>query len=230
MTGRKQEIENFLSSCTKEEKEFIFKSLRSEIPIHPLETKLMTQAEIILEAIYRDQKGLTFRMLRGVIAEAAFGIEVISKLKNWKDVTPDGDLSYDIRLTDNVAPVTVQVKLQRSIEFRPMMADEAYKRFSPNMYVVETQKTRAGKDSSGNDTRPYKFGEFDIIAVAMQPSTSKWDSFMYTVSSWLLPDPRDTSKILKFQPVAMKPNDDWTDNFEECVKRLREGAKKVIAS
>ena len=31
----------------------------------------------------------------GVIAEAAFNINVISNLEGWADITPNGDLPYD---------------------------------------------------------------------------------------------------------------------------------------
>ena len=69
-------------------------------------------------------------------------------------------------------------------------------------------------------------GEFDIIAVAMQPSTGDWSKFMYCVSTWLRPDLKDSSRINKFQPVAMKPGDIWTDDFEECIRRLRSSEEK----
>lgn len=229
MDKQVEEIKELLAACTPAQREIIFKELRKEFNIHPLEAKLVTQAEIILEAIDKDDKGLTFRMMRGVIAEAAFQIEVISKLENWADVTPEGDLPYDYLLRDEHGDVSVQVKLQRSKDFKPMFAKEAYKRFSSELFVVETQKTRGGIDAATKeDTRPYKFGEFDILAVSMQPSTNSWSSFMYTVSDWLLPMEDDKSRILKFQPVSPKPNDDWTDNFSTCVEWLRSGNKKTI--
>ena len=65
----------------------------------------------------------------------------------------------------------------------------------------------------GGSTRPYRFGEFDLLAVAMYPSTHEWNTFMYTVADWLLPGRTDPSEILKFQPVATLPNDDWTSDF-----------------
>ena len=62
------------------------------------------------------------------------------------------------------------------------------------MYVVETQKTREGTDrKTGEKTRPYRFGEFDILAVAMQPATGQWDRFFYTIADWLLPDPKNAA-------------------------------------
>ena len=58
-----------------------------------------------------------------------------------------------------------------------MMATEAYKRLSGELYVVETQKTRAGTDNDGADTRPYRFGDFDILAVNMEPARATGGSF-----------------------------------------------------
>ena len=86
------------------------------------------------------------------------------------------------------------------------------------MYVVETQRTRGGKDATTQeDTRPYRFGEFDILAVSMHPSTNNWADFMYTVADWLVARPENSNLLLKFQPVARTPNDVWTDSFETCV-------------
>src|SRR5438132_347296 len=100
-----------------------------------------------------------------------------------KDTMPQGNLVYDFRLEDKHGPVRVQVKLQRSRQSRPMRAKEANRTFSAAMYVVETQKTRAGTHrKTGASTRPYRFGEFDILAVAMYPSTYRWDTFLYTVA------------------------------------------------
>lgn len=225
------QIYELLNRCSAEERKTIFRHLRKEFTIHPIELKLNTEAEIILEAINKDDKGLTLRMIRGVIAEAAFDIEVVKKLENWKNETPRGDLPYDFLLTDNNRPVTVQVKLQRSKDSIPMRANQASKKFSQNLFVVETQKTRGGVDKSTNEnTRPYRFSDFDILAVCMQPSTGEWSTFYYTVSRWLLP--RDEAQVLmqKFQPVAMSPNEFWTDDFQTCVEWLRSDVMKTIAS
>jgi len=221
-----EEILLLLQSFTAEQRYKVFSELRKEFPIHSLETDLNIRAEIILESIAR-AGGLTLRMIRGVIAEAAFEIEVINKLEDWKNVTPPGEFPFDFKLDDENGPVTVQVKLQRSKAGRPAYANEGYVRFSPNMYLVEPQKTRKG-EMGGESTRLYRFGEFDILAVSLQPSSNDWGTFMYTVSDWLLPDTKDETRLLKFQPISMEPNDDWTDDFETSVKWLRSGVKKRI--
>jgi hypothetical protein len=223
-----EQIKALLERCSPAERREILHYLRQEFPIHPLEATLYTEAEVILEAIQR-AGGLTLRMMRGVIAEAAFGVEVVERLQGWRNTTPTGDLAYDFRLEDKVGEVKIQVKLQRSRAGRPMWAQEANRSFPADMYVVETQKTRAGTArKTRGSTRPYRFGEFDILAVAMQPSTNRWDSFLYTLGNWLIPRPGDPSEMLKFQPVALTPNEDWTDRFETAVRWFRAATKKTI--
>src|SRR5690606_25833259 len=72
--------------------------------------------------------------------------------------------------------------------------------------------TRTGTDGGDNQTRPYRFGEFDVLAVSMQPSSGKWDCYMYSLGRWLLPG-RQPGEIATLQPVAKLPDDFWTDNF-----------------
>jgi len=223
-----EQIKVLLNLCTPTQREEVFRHLRQEFSIHPLEAQLHTKAEIILEAIQR-VGGLTLRMMRGVIAEAAFEVEVVERLRGWRKIQQSGDLPYDFLLSDRTGEVRVQVKLQRSKQNRPMRANEAYRSFPADMFVVETQKTRKGEmRKTGGSTRPYRFGEFDLLAVAMYPSTTRWDKFMYTVADWLLPGRTDATEILKFQPVATAPNDDWTDGFRTAVRWLRSREKKTI--
>ena len=223
-----EQIKRLLSLCSPAQRQEIFRHLREEFPIHPLEVQLNTEAEIILEAIQRSG-GLTLRMIRGVIAEAAFEIEVVEHLEGWRNVTPPGDLPFDFLLEDSQGAVRVQVKLQRSLAHRPMWAREAYRFLPGDMYVVATQRTRRGSDKrTGGSTRPYRFGEFDLLAVAMYPSTHEWNTVMYTVADWLLPGRIDPSEMLKFQPVATLPNDDWTSDFHTAVGWLRSSLQKKI--
>jgi hypothetical protein len=221
-----EQIKQLLASCNTEQRYEIFQILRQEFPIHPIEKELNVTAEIILEAISR-ANDLTLRGIRGVIAEAAFEIHIVNKLDNWSNLSLDGNYAYDFLLGDIVGNVRVQVKMQRQKEHRPMMANEAYRNLPNTMYVVETQRTRGGQ-RNGENTRPYRFGEFDILAVSMQPSTGNWNDFMYTVERWLLPALVNPNHLLKFQPVAKDRNDVWTNNFQECVNWFRSGEVKRI--
>jgi hypothetical protein len=226
------EIKRLLSMCTPAEREEIFRYLREEIAIHPLEQILHSKAEVILEALHK-AGGVTLRMIPGVIAELAFGVEVVQRLAGWETLPRgSGETAYDFHLRDRSGPVRVQVKLQRSKQNSPLTIAGGPKRFRTlpaDMFVVETQKTRAGtKKGTGISTRPYRYGEFDLLAVSLYPSTKKWDVFMYTVADWLVPDEKDGTLIFKYQPVASSPNEDWTSDFEAAVAWLRSGVKKTI--
>lgn len=139
---------------------------------------------MILEAIHRAPE-LTRRMLRGVIADAAFRQYLDNNLvaHGWTDVTAVGNFAYDYKLDDSAGTVTVQVKLQRSQGGSPVVRNGARYGFGPQVFMTETQKSRSGTDGTvgvDNQTRPYRYGEFDILAVSMQPSTARWDRYMFT--------------------------------------------------
>ncbi len=124
--------------------------------------------------------------------------------------------------------VRIQVKMQRLKAGIPMTANKGYKYLPGEMFVVETQRTRAGKDQGGQDTRPYRFGEFDLLAVSMHPSTRDWSQFLYTVERWLLPRPGNPRLLLKFQPVPRAPNNCWTDKLLTAVDWFRSAIDKRI--
>ncbi len=111
-----------------------------------------------------------------------------------------------------------------------MTAKEALRAFSDTKLVVETQKTRAGEGPDGADTRPYRFGEFDILAVSMEASTQDWNQFRYTVARWLLPRPENAALMRKFQPVARVPDADWTDQLPVAIGWFLSSVDKMIAT
>jgi hypothetical protein len=223
-----ESIAECLGRWKPEQRRRLFEQLRREFNIHPLEKEWNVQAEIILEAISR-ASDLTQRGIRGVIAEAAFEVEVIDKLTRARKVPLAGDLPYDFMIEDDQGVLRIQVKMQRRKDKRPMMAREANRRLPDDMYVVETQRTRGGTDrTTGEDTRPYRFGEFDILAVSLHPSTADWSDYLYTVADWLLPREHDPAIMAKFQPVATTPGETWTNDLEECIRWLRSGVKRII--
>lgn len=181
-------------------------------------------------------------MLRGVIADAAFAQQVVPRLleRGWRDVMPEGNFSFDHLLEDRIGKVSVQVKLQRSEKGAPVVTTGTKYGLAAGMYMVEPQRTRGGTkrgasngDGAGeeedNKTRPYRYGELDLIAVSLQPSKGDWSRFRYTVGNWLLPG-KGPNEIATYQPVAMEPNDDWTDDFEEAVIWFRSGHAKRISN
>jgi hypothetical protein len=136
-----KQITILLSQCTATQRREVFRSLRAEFGIHPLEAELHTKAEVILEAIHR-AGNLTLRMIRGVIAQAAFEVEVVERLVGWEQIPIPGNHPYDFRLRDDQGELRIQVKLQRSKGGNPMLASAANKSFPKTMHVVETRYNR----------------------------------------------------------------------------------------
>ncbi len=215
-------VRKLLAQCTHDERAAIFKELRAAHPIHPYEAVVGAPAEMILEAVYRAPE-LTRRMLRGVIADAAFRTFVVAVLagRGWRDVTPEGNFAYDYSVADGRGPITVQVKLQRSERGAPVVKDGKRYGFDGEVFMTETQKTRTGTDGDENQTRPYRYGEFDVLAVSMQPSSGKWDSYMYTLGRWLLPG-KTVGEVATLQPVTKVASEFWTDDFEVAAHWFRE--------
>lgn len=222
-------IRELLTQCSPEEQEILFRELRQRHVIHEFERIIGAPAEMILEAVHRAPE-LTRRMLRGVIADAAFRTFVVAPLKphGWRDVTPEGNFAYDYKLDDGNGTITVQVKLQRSERGAPVVRKGAKYGFGPEVFMTETQKTRTGTDGEDNQTRPYRYGEFDVLAVSMQPSTGEWNRYMYTLGRWLLPG-KKPGEMATLQPVAMQSNDFWCDDFLSAAARFRaeDGGKRM---
>jgi hypothetical protein len=180
-------------------------------------------------------------MIRGVFAEAAFAAEVLPRIApRWREVPFTGDRPYDFLITEvlgghpNVPPehkdVRVQVKMQRSSGKKPLYASDTWKtrvNWPASHFVVEVQKSRKG-EKKGRSTRPYRFGEFDLLAVSLGPARGRWSEFIYTVERWLLPDPADPETILKYQPVSPTDCNCWTTRFEEAVGWLRSGERRRL--
>ncbi|HKV60566.1 MAG TPA: hypothetical protein VJO16_01520 [Candidatus Acidoferrum sp.] len=159
--------------------------------------------------------------MRGIIAEAIFEKNVLPGLRNWEAVAFTGNSGFDflIRLkSQKERTVRIQVKLQRMERQQPMLASR--RRFpGQDMYVVELQKTRGGLNVQTNEqTRPYRFSDFDILAVNMHPSTGDWGSFLFTPANWLLPRAENAALIAIFQPVPPSANDFWTNRLEQCLQ------------
>jgi hypothetical protein len=223
-------IRELLAQCSFEEQATIFNELRERHKIHEFETVIGAPAEMILEAVHRAPE-LTRRMLRGVIADAAFRRFEVRKLviSGWRDVTPHGNFAYDYKLDDGIGAITIQVKLQRSEGGFPVVKDGKRYGFGDLVHIVETQKTRTGTDGDNKQTRPYRFNEFDILAVSLQPSTLRWDLYTYTLARWLLPGQR-IGEMATLQPVSIIPNSFWTNDFNTAVQWFRtdDGGKSEV--
>jgi hypothetical protein len=203
-----QEIKRLIDDCNDAQCQDLLQYVRQRVDIHPLERQLNCKAEIILESIAR-AADITVRGIRGIITEVAFKKEVLSHLTTWKDEEAVGELPYDFLLTNGERQVTIQVKMQRSEKGSPIVKN--------GQWFVETQRTRNGTDKDAKATRPYRFGQFDILAVSLQPTHKSWDKFMYTLDRWLLPRKDDASLLKVMQPVSTVRDEYWTDNLEECI-------------
>jgi hypothetical protein len=237
-------IKKVISECSVDEQKALKQYLRALVP-HPLESEWGVDAETILSAIRRSSD-LTKRGVRGIIAEAVFENTVIPSIEaaGWEPVNIVGNLSYDVYLQKGNASARIQIKLQRSEKgvpklYYPKHYDEG------SLYVVEVQKTRSGEkttkqrlagtegsletiDSVTVQTRPYRFGDFDILAVNMHPLSGDWKNFRFTVASWLLPRASDKSLIEIFQPVASVPNDIWTNDLAICLDWFVSGERRSV--
>lgn len=241
MSDSLQAIKDFIDHCTAAERLALYSYIKAHVGLtHPLEIEWGIDAESILTAIHR-APDLTRRGVRGVIAEAIFHRDVLPLIENvgWKTIaTPVGDWPYDAEVEKNGRRVTIQVKLQRLDKGQP----KRYwpKRYEQELFVVEVQKTRTGTKKNGGaesdaaaaeliDTRPYRFGEFDILAVNMHPATKQWTNFRYTIANWLLPRQHDETLIEIMQPVSLVPNEVWTDDLATCLEWFLKGeAKRVL--
>ena len=207
------------------QKQEVFDHLKASCINHPLEREWNAPAELILDAIAQSTD-LTQRGVKGVIADRAFHRMIVPELKRagWTSEPIIGDLAYDADLTRDGVRVTVQVKMQRRVRGEPFQRSAGG---TPH-WVVEVQKTRSGQDAEGASTRPYAFGNFDILAVNLYASTCDWSHFVYTVASWLVPRADQPNLIAVLQPVSQGPSVCWTRDFEEVVEWFRSGQKRQM--
>lgn len=237
-------VKDLIRRCSEEEQAALRHYFREAFP-HPLEQQWGIDADTILSAILRSSD-LTKRGVRGILAEAIFESNVIPKVSNlgWETVSVSGDLSYDAHLLKGTLSARIQVKLQRLEKQEPKLY---YPKFykEQSLYVVEVQKTRSGEKTTkevlpGTDvklaatklittkTRPYRFGDFDILAVNMHPSSRDWNAFRYALASSLLPRQKSPSLIEIFQPVAAEPTEAWTDDLATCLRWYEEGNRPPV--
>jgi hypothetical protein len=59
------------------------------------------------------------------------------------------------------------------------------------------------------------------FAVCVEPSHGRWDSFHYIPERWLKPRAGNTALIDIMQPVSLRPDAIWTNDFNIAVQRLR---------
>jgi hypothetical protein len=95
------------------------------------------------------------------------------------------------------------------------------------MFKVETQKTRTGK-KQGKKTRPYRVGDFDLLAVNMRASCGDWRRFLFVPASALLVKTDAPDEFQTMQPVPPEPDEFWTDDINLALKRVIDGVDGKI--
>jgi hypothetical protein len=232
MSKLTDEVCSLIEQASEEEQRIILAYLRERVPLHTLEKEWNTTAEEILTAIARSSD-LTLRGIRGILAEAVFEKRLLPEVERngWGAAKIVGDQSYDFLIERGKVRVRIQVKLQRKEQGEPKeyaARSRAALRCPPGkIYVVEVQKTRSG-EKAGEKTRPYRFGDFDILAVNLHPATERWERFAFTVGSWLLPRAREPNLIEIFQPVPITPDEYWTDDLNHCIEWFLSGTQKQL--
>lgn len=228
-----EQAKHHLTMCSEASRATLIEEMRVK---HPYEEQMKAPADVIMEAIHRAPE-LTRRMLRGVIADAAFAKYVVPAVsqQGLKDVTPVGNFAYDYKLADDFGKVTVQVKLQRSEKTDAVVKDGDRYHFPSEVFMTETQKTRSGKGADDEPTRPYRYNEFDILAVSMQPSSKDWGDFKYTVGSWLISNPalpagNDSGQMAVMQPVSKEDSEFWTSDIHKAIAwfRTEKSARRMV--
>lgn len=217
------EIRDLLDQCSAAQREDVFRYLRRQVRLHEFEDVVGASAETILEALHQAPE-LTRRMIRGVIADAAFRAFILSDLASsgWRDVTPEGNHSYDYVVDDGRGPLSIQVKLQRSERGAPVQRRGAPYGFQGDVFIVETQRTRTGTSREAQRTRPYRDDHFDVLAVSLQPSSGHWNTYSFTLARWLIPG-HDAGEIATIQPVTMEESEYWTRDFSMVAFWFRSG-------
>lgn len=229
------ELTRLLKQATELEQDQLFAELRKGRTLHRLEREWNTTAEFILEAISRAQD-ITKRGVRGIIAELAFSEFVLKELKpGFVEQEIVGDLPYDALISDRIGQIKIQTKNQRLEKGVPKRTNAALVTRFPDIdgwFIAEAQKTRSGtartaaeglsaEATANTSTRPYRYGEFDILSVCLHPSTGDWKRFMHTPAKLLVPSVRDGALIATMQPVPTSRAFAWTDDLAECIKWVR---------
>lgn len=215
-----------LKGLSQEERRQVLESLRIEhqVTIHTIESAWKIRAEAILEAIY-SSPDLTQRGVRGVLAEAVFRTDVVPTLAGWQSIPFEGEQAYDLMLRDSTGDVRVQVKNQRRERQQPKVDARLTQATGSTVYVVETQRTRNGQAATESGdmeaTRPYRFGEFDVLAVCLQPSSGNWSDFIYCASKRLVARPTDTKLLAVMQPVHLDGSRGWTRSLDVAAREAR---------
>ena len=207
-----------ISDAAREE---VFRWLLARHPVHPLEAELGADAEVILEAISRSAD-ISKRGVRGLLAEAFFKLHLLDPDPTLEDVTSGEHAGYDFLIRRAGRDWRCEVKLARLEKGKlKTPSKRALKSLPAGRYAVaEVWRTRSGKDKDGEKTRPYRFDEFDLLAVSLHPATGEWREFAFIPAAGLQAWPNDATRIGRYQPVSLDGSAGWRSHLHECLDLL----------
>jgi hypothetical protein len=216
------QIRGLLEQCSQEQLREIYHFLHGKLRFYDAANELNASADLVFEALSL-MNSFQIRNFRGMLAEAAFKLFVLDTSPDLKSLPVSENAPYDFLIDDGRGPIRIQVKLQRRHGQRAMIGSDApnYMGYDPEMFIVETWKTRSGD-------RYYPFGDFDIVAVCMHPSTGDWSSFMIVPAACLIPNEKDPTKLMHLQPVPPSPDDCWVTDLKSSISKFRSGTQLVI--
>jgi hypothetical protein len=209
-----------LKKCNKSQLDVLCKHLNIKPFTHPIEKLINVKAEILLNSLVRSSY-ITLNGIRGIIAESTFNDIVVKNSKRWRDIPAGAQNPYDFILEDDIGQVRIQIKLQRKVDNLPWIRKDG-------CAVVETYRTRSGKTKEGESSRPYRYGEFDLLGVCMEPSEGTWESFLYIPQKYLECEKGNIKFLNKLQSVPLTPKDNWTASLDEAVELFRKDPSKIF--
>lgn len=181
---------------------------------HPLEEKLNAPAKDILDAIssgFRAQVDVKGKLAELYLYHRLATLQeraILSEL-HWSD--KDGEPDFLVCYKGH--RLTIQCKNVRS-------GKPGCRGAEAGSFRVELQKTRGGIDAkTGEKTRLYRPGEFDIVSVCLFNQTRAWE-YVYAAARNLARHRTQTDRLDVMHPIPQPPVPPWYDDLLEVLEAL----------
>lgn len=173
---------------------------------HALELALNASGWAILTAIERQR--MSVMNVKGQLAEYYLNEylgrqqrESIIESFEWRTDSPDFTIVVDGR------SYTIECKNVRKASGKQV-----------DPMWVETQRTRGGR-KNGEDTRPYRVSDFDILAVALFNRIGQWDHW-FIASKKLGTRPENRELLAVRQEMPEQPDNKWHRDILLAIKDI----------
>lgn len=174
---------------------------------HPLEAALNASGWAILTAIERQRMSVI--NVKGQLAEYYLNEYLASREADkaidsfaWRSESPDFSVVVEGR------EYTIECKNVRKASGKGV-----------DSLWVETQRTRGGK-KKGEDTRPYRVSDFDVLAVALFNRTGKWD-YWFVAARNLKARPENKFFLAVRQDMPEQPDKKWHTDVLSAIKDVK---------